>query len=120
MGRVQVLSVIAPDHILRGNVAEGRWNFLGALLPPDSSSGGDAVQFRMRLVRDNWGRKLCKATPGSILKIEGHFKKFNGVLELHIVRGEIESSATFFDGYQPTQRPHGEWRWLAASKPSQT
>lgn len=110
-GRVEVLGVITQASFTRGNKVESRWNFVGQLLPPDPDGTARPLELPMRIVRENWGKKLSIATPGSILVVEGRLKKFNGQLELHIVRGEIESSSTYPDGYKPAQRPDGSWRW---------
>jgi len=111
--RIEVLSVIEQSDAIRGSKVEHRWCFIGKLIRDEHADEGQSMQVPMRIVRENWGKRLCVATPGSILRVEGHFKKYNGGLELQIVRGEIESLATYIDGYEPTQKPHGSWSWFS-------
>lgn len=72
---------------------------------------GEPMLVHMRIVRANWAKKLASITPGTTLKVEGHLKRFMGNLELRIVRGEVVYQSTFVDGYKPSLRADGTWRW---------
>lgn len=108
--QVVVTTVITATPRIRGGKVEILYEFDGLLLRQGSST-----RIRCRIVRDNWAKKLCRATPGSTLKVEGYIHSFGSGVEFHITRGWISENAHYVDGYKPFQRPDGSWRWFGPS-----
>lgn len=105
--RICVTTVLTPLPRIRGGKVETLYEFDGLLL-----GLGNPTLMHCRIVRNNWAKRLRKATPGCILQVEGYIHRFGSRAEFHIIRGSISEEAHYVDGYKPSQRPDGSWRWF--------
>jgi len=110
---IRVTSIITPVPRIRGGKVETLYEFNGLFL-----GQGSSTPIHCRIVRDNWAKKLCKATPGSVLQVKGYIHSFGPGVEFHITHGWISEEAHYVDGYKPTFHADGTWHWLSLKSAS--